>query len=172
MNAIHPTFGSARVRVMHISYRCDVTKPSASVVPLGVMTDLRISSFYGLGLRARTALSADELNLIGGIMRPSIANPFQMLKKIFDTLWHDSDRDAFLDLPERYMGALRFEKHNHNAIKFPHSLATQDFSVTVGDTKQWIKDKLSAAGQDQYWKLLETYQPKSFEAQDENKIAA
>jgi hypothetical protein len=161
---------------MNIAYYCDVNDINGAVIPLGVMADISFARVYGMGLRARTKLSDDELALIGGLMRARIQKPFEMLKKDFLALWQKSDRNSFLDMPARFMGALRFEPvpRGHQSLKLPKQLAIQN-ELSADAIAQWAKDKVSEECKNGYWNLVAEHQARaSLEVKDEvrEKIAA
>jgi hypothetical protein len=159
MNAIRPLFGPGRLRVSQIAYYCDVTSATGSVIPLGVMLDVRVGTLYGLGLKARTTLSPTEAALVGHLARSLVSRPFEMLKREFDRVWSTVNPEScFAILSEQHSGALRFEPAKSERLSLPRPLVVRATS-DAGILKQWAVDQINICLDRGFWNLLETHWP-------------
>ena len=101
MTTIEPSF-----RVARIVYFSDLTRAKARVIPLGSLSEVKLSHTNGLALKARTALSADELSLISPLLRDQFKNPFVFLRGEFDQAWEKAAGRALEFLSDRHASSL------------------------------------------------------------------
>jgi hypothetical protein len=150
--AIIPTFRPATLRLLKISYDCDLTHQHSDVVPLGVLADLSADDIYGLGLIARKALSPDEEKKIGQLVRADLAAPFTyLLNNIYNLVFKsDEPLKSFEQLLDRHTHSLRFEPLQNVPIKLPAPLQ----AATSEARWLWLKDELSKYGNEAYWGMF------------------
>jgi hypothetical protein len=87
-----PTFRTAQ-----IVYFTDLTRRDARVIPLGALAEVMLPHIHGLGLRARTTLTEDELNLVSPLIRDRLSNPFTFFRAEFDLAWDDAEIGHAID---------------------------------------------------------------------------
>jgi hypothetical protein len=153
---INPIFRPAKLRLLKISYDCDLTRQNSAVVPLGVLADVSFEDIYGLGLFARKALSEDELEKIGQLVRNDLAAPFTYLLTIFNSVFKsDEPLEAFERLVDRHTHSLRFHPLPSVAIKLPPPL-----QAATGEARWlWLKDELTNYGNQAYWGMFPEHVP-------------
>jgi hypothetical protein len=108
------------LRVARVVYCTDLTRSGSRVIPLGIFGEIRLSHGYmGLGLKARSALSAAEMALIAPIFKTALANPFSYLAAEFDLAWaHADSRNSALDfLTMKHTAALSVLAPSQPAIE-------------------------------------------------------
>src|SRR5712672_3169149 len=94
-------FGPATLRILTISYRCDMSRTDGPVIPLGILADMKAGDSYAMLLVARTSLGKDEAARIGELIRAEISTPFTYLESIFDEVIRaSSPGEAFEALPD------------------------------------------------------------------------
>lgn len=154
-----PVPGQGRLRVSQIVYCYDLTGASGPAIPLGVIADIRVGLVYGLGLKARKALSDQEAALVGQLARALVAQPFDMLLREFDAIWDGVDPEgSFEGLPARHPGSLQFSIAPVTVLPIPAILPIR--AKTKPDIlSQWTKDKLVGACDTGFWGLLEAHLP-------------
>ena len=97
MATIEAPFRPATVRLLGISYDCDLTRQGGVVIPLGVLVDLSVvGMWYSLGLIARMALSTSEVEKIGALVRADFAAPFAYLHGVFNSVIRSEARSMSL----------------------------------------------------------------------------
>lgn len=155
MPAIELAFRPAKLRLLEISYRCDLTRAGGAVIPFGVLLDLSVQGVYGLGLVARRTLSSPETEKIGGLVRADLAAPFSYLHGVFNSVYgHDAPADAFAALADEHSHSLRFQRTADQAINLPRAIiANADARIL------WVKDQLASYGNSAYWKLFGEHVP-------------
>src|SRR4051812_19526463 len=84
-------------RVARIVYFTDLSRASARVVPLGTLAEVITPHVYGLALKARAGLKADELALVTPLIREQMKNPFSFLRGEFDAAWENADPGRAID---------------------------------------------------------------------------
>jgi hypothetical protein len=67
---------TGRLSLARISYYTKLQSADGLIVPLGVIAEIAIESWRGLGLIARTSLSTVELDEIAPVLRPKIASGY------------------------------------------------------------------------------------------------
>lgn len=78
----------AKARESRLSFCTDMTKSSASVIPLGYMLEaVWPDEARWLGLIGRTKLMGHELELVNLATWPDLEKPFTFLDKVFDQGW-------------------------------------------------------------------------------------
>lgn len=169
MDMTAPDAGQGRLRVSQIAYYCDLTDASGSVIPLGVIADIRVGVAYGLGLKARKILSEHEALKIGGLARELMRRPFDMLLREFDAIWDGADPETdFPCLPDKHPGSLRFETIETSILHIPALLELRA-NRAPDILSQWVEDKLIGGCDIQFWKLLEKHLPENT-AQADRKL--
>jgi hypothetical protein len=149
---ISANFQLATLRLLKISYDCDLTRQHSDVVPFGVLADLSADDIYGLGLIARKALSPDEEKKIGQLLRADLAAPFTyLLNNIYNLVFKsDEPLKTFEQLLDRHTHSLRFEPLQSVPIKLPPPL-----QAAAGETRWlWLKDELLKFGNQAYWEMF------------------
>jgi hypothetical protein len=150
MPAIELAFRPAELRLLEISYHCDLTRSGGDVIPLGVLADISVDDVYGLGLAARRTLSANEIAKIGRLVRADLSAPFSYLLKVFNSVYeNDAPIEAFAALADEHTHSLRFQRAAGKIIKLPRSIAANTDARLL-----WVKDQVRRYGDAAYWKLF------------------
>ena len=156
MATIEALFRPATVRLLEISYECDLTREGGDFIPLGVLVDLSVMGTYGLGLVARKALSSTEAAKIGPLVRADFAVPFTYLHSIFEAVFHsDEPLTEFAGLPDRHTHSLRFQPLPESSIKVPPAI----IKASPDALRLWAKDVLTSRGNDAYWRMFSEQMP-------------
>jgi hypothetical protein len=92
-------------KVARIVYFTDQSVAGAPIIPLGSFGEVMLPHVHGLALKARSALTEEELQSISPLSRWRIENPFKFLRAEFDLAWERS----------RYGRALEFLTRKHSA---------------------------------------------------------
>ncbi len=119
-------------KVARIVYFTDLTSAGARVIPLGSFGEVMLPHVHALALKARTALTAEELALISPLLRYRLESPFKFLRAEFDLAWKTGD----------YGRALEFLTKKHSASL--SILAPTD----VTDYRHWLLQRLLPARDD------------------------
>ena len=86
-----------------------MSKKDSIKVPLGYIAEIRVSTWCGLGMLARTMLTDDERVNIGPLGQRILVNPFDYLSDFFDEAWYDAaPGERLMYLSERHCHALHF----------------------------------------------------------------
>jgi hypothetical protein len=101
MTTTEPSF-----RVARIVYFPDLTRADARVIPLGSLSEVILTHTKGLALKARTALSVEELNLLSPLIRKQLINPFLFLRGEFEKAWENGADNALEFLASRQASSL------------------------------------------------------------------
>jgi hypothetical protein len=156
MSTVKATFRPATLRLLEISYDCDLTRANGDVIPLGVLADLSIEGVYGLGLVARRTLGADEVEKIGSLVRADFAAPFTYLHGIFNAVFKsEKPLTSFAELVDRHTHSLRFRPLPDAEITLPRPLVT----ASVDARRLWVKDELASFGNKAYWRMFSEHVP-------------
>jgi hypothetical protein len=107
-----------------------MTHSGAPVVPLGAFAEIILPHVHGLALKARSGLSASEIELISPLVRDRISEPFTFLREEFKIAWDEAAQG----------GALKFLANRHAAAL---SILRP---VEVGEKSWW--QRLISARQD------------------------
>lgn len=144
-------FAPASLRILEISYHCDLTQVGGRVIPLGVLVDLRVAGLYGLGLVARQTLTEEEACHVGALIRPRIATPFAYLSSIYDEVFDaSSPGSVFETLPDRHNLSLAFTLAGAaRAVSLPLPAKR-----SVAARRSWAIDELQSAGNEAYWHMF------------------
>lgn len=166
MSSTAPAQGRGRLRISQVVYHCDLTDSQGPVIPLGVIIDIRVDRVYGLGLKARKALSGQEASMIGGLARPLLTHPFEALMPEFEAIW-DADRPevSFCELPQRHPGSLQMSPATVKHVKIPDLLLVRA-AKKPDILSQWTEDKLSGACDVAFWELLMEHLPEDATSAD------
>lgn len=144
-------FAPASLRILEISYHCDLTQVGGRVIPLGVLVDLRVAGLYGLGLVARQGLTEEEACHVGTLIRPRIAAPFKYLNTIYDEVFKaSSPGTVFETLPDRHSLSLAFTLAGATrtiALPLPAKRS-------VAARRSWALDELQSTGNEAYWRMF------------------
>jgi hypothetical protein len=166
MATIAATFRHATLRLLEVSYDCDLTRSGSEIIPLGVMADLSVEGVYGLGLVARKALSDVEQEKIGPLVRSDFAAPFTYLLGIFEKVYcSDAPLAAFEGLIDQHTHSLRFRPLPDESIHLPRPLVT----ASLDARRLWVKDELASHGNAAYWGLFAERVPDHVEKGVEEK---
>lgn len=151
-----PAFAPAVLRILEVSYHCNISRTGGLVIPLGIMADLRASGVYGLGLVARQSLSEDEASQVGGLLRSHISSPFEYLTSIYDEVFHASaPPSVFESLPERHALSLTFTMvDGAKTISLP-----QPAKKNLDARRLWVKDELHSECNSAYWNMFDDGAP-------------
>lgn len=63
-----------------IRYLIDPARPDGFPIPLGVAVEVRVGKQWVVGISVRSALSRDEIEVLDGIARELLRNPFELIK--------------------------------------------------------------------------------------------
>ncbi len=162
-------FAPAALRILEISYRCDISREGGLVIPLGILADMRASETYGLGLVARKSLSDDEAAQIGGLIRQQISAPFDYLHAIFDEVIRaSSPAGAFEALPDKHSLSLHFSMCGGvQMIPLP-----KPAKISPDARKLWVKDELHSTGNRAYWNMFGEQIPVKVDKESTEDLAA
>jgi hypothetical protein len=156
MTTITAAFRPATLRLLEITYDCDLTRSNGDVIPFGVLGDLSVDDVYGLGLVARKTLTPAEEGKIGGLARADFAAPFTYLLGIFNEVFRsEKPLAAFADLVDRHTHSLRFRPLPDPTITLPRALVT----ASVDARRLWVKDELASHGNKAYWRMFPDHVP-------------
>jgi hypothetical protein len=163
-------FGPATLRILTVSYRCDMSRADGLVIPLGILADMKAGDTYAMLLVARTSLGTDEADQVGELIRADISAPFTYLESIFDDVIRArSPGEAFEALPDKHSLSLFFEMAGP-ACSIPLPRAAKISREARG---LWLKDELHGHGNTAYWEMFEDAVPPDFEkASKEQDLAA
>jgi hypothetical protein len=166
MNTINPAFRPARLRTLEITYKCDLSRTDGRVIPLGVLAELTVQGVYGLGLVARSKISAEEARLIGELMRSELKSPYAHLLSVFKSVFDDArSRDAFSRLPTEHSYSLCFKARPLVDVEVPRSVRGNDDARRL-----WMKDELSAQNNRAYWDLFAEHMPEQIEKNEKDDV--
>jgi hypothetical protein len=166
MNTINTAFRPARLRTLEITYRCDMGRTDGRVIPLGVLAELTVQGVYGLGLVARSKISAEEAELIGQLMRSELKAPYAHLLSVFKSVYDDEwSRDAFSRLPTEHSYSLYFKERPAIDVDVPRSVRGNDDARRL-----WVKDELSAQNNRAYWDLFAEHMPEQIEKNEKDDV--
>jgi hypothetical protein len=163
-------FGPATLRILKISYRCDLSRTDGLIIPLGILADMRAANTYVLGLVARKSLSVDEAFQVGELVRADISAPFNYLDPIFENVIHaPAPGEAFEALQDKYSLSLAFEMTEPaRSITLP-----QAAKISSEARGLWLKDTLHSHGTGAYWEMFgEAVPPEVDKDSKEQDIAA
>jgi hypothetical protein len=162
-------FAPAAMRILQISYHCDISREGGPVIPLGILADMRASEIYGLGLVARKSLSDDEAAHVGGIIREHISAPYDYLHTIFDEVIRaSSPAAAFEALPDKHSLSLHFSMSGGvQTISLPKAAKTSHDARRL-----WVKDELHSVGNRAYWNMFGEKVPGKVEKESTEDLAA
>jgi hypothetical protein len=154
MTTIRTLFTRGRVRVSRVVYIRDVSDPTDSGIPLGVMCDISAGDVYGLSLVARRNVPDDELISVGDFVREQISKPYDTLRLEYDWIWEQKDRrpQAFKEVMARHSASLRFLPFTESLIIVPHILKVQP--ENIDNLGVWARDELCARRNKEYWELM------------------
>jgi hypothetical protein len=163
-----PAFNPALLRVLEISYACDISRIDGARIPLGILADISAEGVYGLGLVARSNLSKDEADQIGNLIRAELSSPFTYLESIFDEVFKSSKHvDAFAELPSKHVLSLHFKITRHNSLDLPKPV-----KISHEARKLWVKDELHSAGNSAYWNMFGERVPNPVAKEAKEQLAA
>jgi hypothetical protein len=162
-------FAPAALRILEISYRCDISRQGGRVIPLGILADLRASGTYGLGLVARKSLSDDEVASVGGILRQQLSAPFDYLHAVYDEVFRStSPAAAFEALPDKHSLSLLFSMAGGSqSIPLPKAA-----KINAEARKLWLKDELHSTGNRAYWDMFGEQVPGTIDKESTEGLAA
>jgi hypothetical protein len=162
-------FAPAALRILEISYRCDISRQGGMVIPLGILADIRASETYGLGLVARKSLSDDEAANVGGLLRQYLSAPFDYLHAIYDEVIRSSSpASAFEALPDKHFLSLYFSMSGGSQmIHLPKAA-----KISPEARKLWVKDELHSTGNRAYWNMFGEQVPGKVEKESTEDLAA
>jgi hypothetical protein len=90
-----------------VVYFTDMTRRDARIIPLGSFSEIMLPHVYGLALKARSALTAEEADLIGPLLRERVADPFSFLREQFEMAWKEAKPGSKIDfLTTRHRAAI------------------------------------------------------------------
>lgn len=162
VNVVRWVAPTATLRVSRAVYSYDVSRLQTveDLIPLGVFVDVQISDLlYGLGLMARKSVAETELERVGKLARPLVAEPFNYLNFEFDRIMGATDRaSAFAGLPIEHSTALQICTAVERKIDLPRHLRVHDRQDAL---KVWAKDVVVNSMTDAYWSLLDEHWPNS-----------
>ena len=155
MSPVELAFRPAKLRILEITYRCDLARSDGEVIPLGVFADLSVQGVYGLGLVARRALSASETEKIGRLVRADLSAPFSYLLNVFNSVYKNrAPVEAFAALAAEHTHSLHFQFKDGEEIKVPRPIVANTDARLL-----WVKDQLNSYGNTAYWKLFGEHVP-------------
>jgi hypothetical protein len=162
-------FGPGTLRILKISYRCDLSRADGLVIPLGILADMKAANSFALGLVARTSLGTDEVSQVGALIRADISKPFAYLNSVFEDVIHAaSPGAAFEALPDKYSLSLFFEMAGPaRLIPLPHAA-----KISPEARGLWLKDELHSHGNTAYWQMFEREVPRDVEKSTREKDLA
>jgi hypothetical protein len=162
-------FAPAALRILEISYRCDISRPGGRVIPLGILADMRASENYGLGLVARKSLSNDEAANVGGLLRVQLSAPFEYLHAIFAEVIRSSfPAAAFEALPDKHSLSLQFSMSGGSqTIQLPRAA-----KINPEARKLWVKDELHSTGNRAFWNMFGEQVPGKVDKESTEDLAA
>lgn len=159
MSSTAPAQGRGRLRISQVVYHCDLTDSQGPVIPLGVIIDIRVDRVYGLGLKARKALSDQEISMIGELARPLLRHPFDALMPEFEAIWDAEDPAiSFCELAQRHPGSLQTSPSIDKTFHIPDLLLVRALKKPE-ILSQWTEDKLSGECDVAFWNLLMEHLP-------------
>ena len=139
-------------KVARIVYFTDLSTADARVIPLGIFGEVILPHVQALALKARSALTEEELNLISPLIRDRLKNPFKFLRGEFNIAW------------DRSGGALEFLAERHSSslsILAPSDVGVADgkwlFGRAVPPRDDAVEGKLSSAVDREYAELVKIY---------------
>jgi hypothetical protein len=166
MNMISTAFRPARLRTLEITYRCDLGRTDGQVIPLGILAELTVQGVYGLGLCARSKISAEEAALIGQLMRSELKSPYAHLLSVFRSVFDsERSRDAFSRLPTEHSHSLCFKPRLTIDVDVPRSVRGN-----YDARRLWVKDELSAQNNRAYWDLFAEHMPQQIEKNEKDDV--
>jgi hypothetical protein len=133
-------------RYCSIMFHTDMTKPNASIIPIGVMAEISLPTVYALGLIARTELTTTELSLVTELAKTLVVKPFKYLAAQFEEAWGPLAPGAALD----YLA----EKHAYTALHFSVPEHSTFYLAAEPALKTTIRMNLGVILDDQMRKLL------------------
>jgi hypothetical protein len=161
-------FGPATLRVLEISYVCDISRDDGVSIPLGILADLRAQGVYGLGLVARKTLSEAEAEQVGGLIRAEVSTPFAYLSGVFKEVFNSPvPAEAFRCLPSKHALSLRFLRAKESLVVLPKPV-----KINLEARKLWVKDELHGTGNKAYWNMFGEQVPFPVEKESKEDLAA
>ena len=132
-----------RLTLSKIQFYCDIGKQDGQTIPLGVMAEIVVPGWQGLGLVARTSLTPEEQMWLKRIAADLLHDPFKYLSEQFDGSWDNAPPGYTLE----YLSRL-----NHDALHFSapeerklaHGLLGREKHYSKSDIRQVIGDLLDA----------------------------
>jgi hypothetical protein len=162
------TFEPATLRVLEISYACDISRTDGNKIPLGILADISADGVYGLGLVARSTLSQEEAEQIGKLVRAEMSSPFSYLERIFETVFNSSKPiDTFGELPSKHALSLHFKISKQAVLVLPKPV-----KISFEARKLWAKDELHSAGNSAYWNMFGERVPNPVAKEAREQLAA
>ena len=105
------------LKVAAVNFYPFPSRANSTVIQLGAMAEISLPTLRGLGLIARTELTAFELEQLGEMGRRMLSAPFVMLNGEFDVAWKESaPGNALAFLRDKHHHSLRFESPNESAL--------------------------------------------------------
>lgn len=155
MNMIRANFRPAALRVMRITYNCDMTRAGGDVIPLGVLSELSLDDEYALCLTARSQLSEGEASRIGRLLRADLSAPFTYLLPMFNEVYDAPDPiAAFSKLEEQHRHSFSFSLDSTKEVTVPKGL-----TANAEARLAWARDIVLSEGDQAYWGLVELFSP-------------
>lgn len=132
-------------RVARVVYIVDATRADTAIIPLGVFAEASNDKTRGLALKARKALTADELALVHPALRASLTDPFAYLHQQFNDAWDNAGSGKALEFLTR--------RHSANlSVLAPKECAEKNWLLTrlLNPSLDTFKAKLSTAADREY----------------------
>jgi len=108
---------SGRLTLSSIEFHIDLGTKGGRVIPLGYIAEITVGTMCGLGMIARTELTAEEREQIGELGRQLLENPYDYLSGQFDEAWDHADPGERLEyLASQHGHSLHFAIPKESAV--------------------------------------------------------
>ena len=122
-----------RLTLSKIQFYCDIGHQDGQTIPLGIMAEIVVPGWRGLGLVARTSLTPEEKTLLNRIAANLLHDPFKYLSEQFDDSWDNAPPGYTLEYLSR---------QNHDALHFSAPEEKKLAQGILGREKRYSKSDI------------------------------
>jgi len=141
---------TGRLRISRVVYFTDLQHTDSREIPIGIVSEVMLSSLQGVGTALRPNFSDAELGLMGPFMRDVLANPTRTLWPEVVEIFQNTEPGSTLDvLAQRHASSL--------SVLAPTPLEVPRRWLLERDTARLaeiVRERMKVTLTDEYFKFL------------------